>query len=124
MRLITHNMLKCNVRGVENGYPLKIEAEKVEVVEVEFDADMVRSTLSKIQWLALQAAATNLSLPHASDVSEVTEDHLADEAFLRQAHHLLFQVRVQEGILVCPDSGRRFPIKDGIPNMLLHEDEV
>ena len=33
MRLITHNMLKCNIRGVENGYPLKIEAEEVEVIE-------------------------------------------------------------------------------------------
>lgn len=83
MRLVTHNMLKCNVRGVENGYPLKIEAEKIEVVEVEFDADMVRSTLSKIQWSALKSAATDLSLPHA-DTNEITEDHLSDEEFLRQ----------------------------------------
>jgi multifunctional methyltransferase subunit TRM112 len=29
-----------------------------------------------------------------------------------------------EGILLCPDTGRKFPIKDGIPNMILHEDEV
>ena len=33
MRLITHNMLKCNVKGVENGYPLEIQAEEVEEVE-------------------------------------------------------------------------------------------
>ena len=25
MRLITHNILKCNKKGVKNGYPLKIE---------------------------------------------------------------------------------------------------
>lgn len=37
MRLITHNMLKCNIRGVENGYPLKIVAEKVETIPVEID---------------------------------------------------------------------------------------
>ena len=36
MRLIAHNMLKCNIRGIENGYPLKIEHEKVEVVEYEY----------------------------------------------------------------------------------------
>lgn len=36
----------------------------------------------------------------------------------------LVQVEVQEGTLVCPESGRRFPIKNGIPNMLLNEDEV
>ena len=37
---------------------------------------------------------------------------------------LCLQVEVQEGSLVCPETGRRFPISDGIPNMLLNEDEV
>ena len=37
---------------------------------------------------------------------------------------LRLQVEVQEGSLVCPETGRRFPISDGIPNMLLNEDEV
>ncbi len=31
-------MLKCNIRGVENGYPLKIEAEKIEEIVSEFDS--------------------------------------------------------------------------------------
>jgi multifunctional methyltransferase subunit TRM112 len=31
---------------------------------------------------------------------------------------------VEEGTLVCPESGRKFPINKGIPNMLLNEDEV
>jgi multifunctional methyltransferase subunit TRM112 len=31
MKLLTHNMLQCHIKGVQNGYPLKIEAEKVEV---------------------------------------------------------------------------------------------
>jgi len=26
--------------------------------------------------------------------------------------------------LICPESGRKFPISKGIPNMLLNEDEV
>jgi hypothetical protein len=30
-------MLKCNVKGVENGYPLRIEAEKTEVVASDYD---------------------------------------------------------------------------------------
>lgn len=34
------------------------------------------------------------------------------------------QVEVMEGNLVCPESGRKFPINNGIPNMLLNEDEV
>lgn len=31
MKLLTHNMLQCHIKGVQNGYPFKIEAEKVEV---------------------------------------------------------------------------------------------
>jgi len=37
---------------------------------------------------------------------------------------LCLQVEVKEGYLVCPETGRQFPITNGIPNMLLNEDEV
>ncbi|NXG95970.1 TR112 protein, partial [Loxia leucoptera] len=33
-------------------------------------------------------------------------------------------VEVLEGSLQCPDSGRRFPISRGVPNLLLSEDEA
>ena len=36
----------------------------------------------------------------------------------------LFEIHVMEGTLICPDTQREFPIKDGIPNMILHEDEL
>jgi hypothetical protein len=38
MRLITHNMLKCNIKGLEpeQGYPLAIECEKQEVIPQEY----------------------------------------------------------------------------------------
>ena len=128
MRLITHNMLRCNARGVTNGYPLLIEAETVTVVESDFDAATVRSLLKKLNFSALKAAAVNLSMAEelaaAGDEASPSEEVLADEAFLRAAHRLLFEMHVIEGFLVCPESGRRFPVKDGIPNMLLHEDEM
>lgn len=38
MRLITHNMLKSNMKGVVSGFPLKIEGDKVDVRESEFSA--------------------------------------------------------------------------------------
>ena len=40
MRLITHNMLKCNIRGVTEGYPLILEADNIQIDESneeEFD---------------------------------------------------------------------------------------
>ena len=37
---------------------------------------------------------------------------------------IFLQVEVIDGGLQCPESGRTFPIQEGIPNMLLREDEV
>jgi len=117
-------MLKCNVKGVENGYPLGIDATKVEIVESDFDAEVIRNMLKKINFGALKSGATSLSLSELDGIETVTEEMQADEELLRRIHRLLFEVHVLDGALVCPESGRRFPVKDGIPNMLLHEDEV
>ena len=35
-----------------------------------------------------------------------------------------FQIEIDEGSLECPETGRKFQIKQGIPNMLLNEDEI
>lgn len=47
-----------------------------------------------------------------------------DESFLRSVHDLVMDIQITEGALVCPNCARRYPIKNGIPNMLLNEDEV
>ncbi len=37
MKLLTHNMLACTIKGVKNGFPLKIEATEVVEREADFD---------------------------------------------------------------------------------------
>jgi multifunctional methyltransferase subunit TRM112 len=49
---------------------------------------------------------------------------LNDEEFLRVFHHALLEVHLEEGALICPETGRRFVVNQGIPNLLLTEDEV
>lgn len=51
-------------------------------------------------------------------------DYESNEEFLRSTHQVLVEVEVLEGELQCPETGRKFPINEGIPNMLLREDEV
>jgi len=54
-----------------------------------------------------------------------TKEQLSDnETLVSDLHRVLFDLHVIEGNLVCPDTGRKFPVKDGIPNMILHEDEL
>lgn len=48
----------------------------------------------------------------------------ADEDTMKKVHHALLEVEVVKGDLVCPETGRKFPINQGIPNMLCNEDEI
>ncbi|KAJ7536903.1 hypothetical protein O6H91_12G087700 [Diphasiastrum complanatum] len=122
MRLLTHNMLSCNRKGVSNGFPLGIEASKLEVKEVDFNSDFLRHIYPKIEWKAFVDAAKSLGL---NDLPEHVDDSmLEDDDFLHSFHHALLEVHLEEGALICPETGRRFPVNRGIPNMLLNEDEV
>jgi len=121
MKLLTHNLLRSNVKGVKKGYPLKIEAKTVEVKETEFNADFIRGMLDRLDWPALRGACAqmdpNVKLPEKPGSSD-------DEEFLKLVHHALVELVLVEGALICPESGRRFKVENGIPNMLLNEDEV
>jgi multifunctional methyltransferase subunit TRM112 len=138
MRLLTHNFLQSNVRGTTEGYPLKINATNVIVEESTMDNVLIRKTLNKLNYPALVAAVSDIKRTasiqsnSSSIFSEAPnipleppkEGGALEESTLRALHFFLFDVHVLEGILLCPDTGRKFPIKDGIPNMILHEDEV
>ena len=47
-----------------------------------------------------------------------------DEEFLKIMHRILLEYEIEEGELICPETGRSFPISKGIPNMLLQETEI
>lgn len=122
MRLLTHNMLSCNIRGVTKGFPLELEVENFVTKEVPFNPDFLKHIFPKIEWNALHDAAKKMDdndLPEQADANMLENDD-----FLHRFHHALLELHLEEGALICPETGRRFPVNKGIPNMLLHEDEV
>uniref|UniRef100_A0A1B6DIN9 Multifunctional methyltransferase subunit TRM112-like protein n=1 Tax=Clastoptera arizonana TaxID=38151 RepID=A0A1B6DIN9_9HEMI len=124
MKLLTHNMLtsKC-IKGVNVGYPLGILAKDIRVSETDFNMEFVTRIIPKIDWNVMYKAAE--SLGHAGDLPQsLVGDYENNEDFLKKVHHVLLEVEVIDGELVCPETGRKFPITSGIPNMLLNEDEV
>ncbi|XP_010241608.1 PREDICTED: multifunctional methyltransferase subunit TRM112-like protein At1g22270 [Nelumbo nucifera] len=122
MRLLTHNMLSCNIKGVTNGFPLRLEVEKFVEKEVDFSAEFLRNIFPKIEWKALVDAARSMGYAELPD--EADSSMLDSDDFLKKFHHALLELHLEEGALICPETGRRFPVNKGIPNMLLHEDEV
>ncbi|KAD5961227.1 hypothetical protein E3N88_12700 [Mikania micrantha] len=122
MRLLTHNMLASNIKGVINGFPLRIEPEKIVEKQVDFNPDFLKNMLPKLDWKALADASKIMGYSELPD--EVPDQTVVDSSeFLQKLHHALLELHLEEGALVCPETGRRFPVNKGIPNMLLHEDE-
>jgi multifunctional methyltransferase subunit TRM112 len=122
MKLLTHNMLSSNIKGAANGFPLRIEVEKAIEMQVELNAGFLRNVFPKIEWKALVHAARTMGyaqLPEDADSSMLDSDD-----FLNKFHHALLELHLEKGALVCPETARRFPVNQGIPNMLLLEDEV
>ena len=122
VKLLTHNFLTSNVRGVKVSFPLRVVAEEVEHEDGEFDAALTVRMIPRIDYAALLAACAAVgydALPAQPPASPES-----DEPFLRALHHALFNINIVRGAFVCPESNRQFPIEGGIPNMVLNEDEV
>lgn len=116
MKLLTHNLLTSRfLKNVNTGYPLKLVVERVEETKTEYNEEFLQKMLKKIEYDVLKDAAQvcGQQLPE-------TINHEED---LKVVHKALFDLEVITGSLICPESGRKFPIKDGIPNMLCNEDE-
>ncbi|XP_039964921.1 multifunctional methyltransferase subunit TRM112-like protein [Bactrocera neohumeralis] len=124
MRLSTYNFLTSKaIKGVKVGFPLKLTIAKQDVVEAEFNPTFIERLLPRLDWsgirLAAEVAGLNDDIP-----AELPANVAENEELLKKLHHLLLEIDVLEGQLECPETGRVFPITDGIPNMLLNEDEV
>lgn len=126
MRLLTHNYLKSNVKGTTDGYPLDIEAVTVTEDASPVDRQVVEKFLTKIRYDALYQATQQLagSTEKMPELPSSLPEGGLDDALIAQLHFCLFDVHLIEGFLICPATGRKFPVKDGIPNMILHEDEI
>ncbi|KAF9005131.1 hypothetical protein BDQ17DRAFT_1240737 [Cyathus striatus] len=121
VRLITHNLLACHVGGCNsNNFPLEFKDVQIELREAEFNADFVRAFLPKIAWKALVDTARQLGDTSLPD----EQPTMIDDEFLKNLHHVLLEIHVEEGVMICPNCKHNFPISNGIPNMLLAEHEI
>ncbi|KAK8643364.1 hypothetical protein V6N13_012666 [Hibiscus sabdariffa] len=117
-------MLSSNIKGVTNGFPLRIQVEKVVEKQVEINHDFLRNIFPKIHWKAFSDASRIMGynqLPEEPPEPSVLE---SDVDFLVKFHHALLELHLEEGALLCPETGRKFPVSKGIPNMLLLEGEA
>merc|ERR1712137_30379 len=113
MKLLTHNMLASNVKNITTRYPLGIKVEQVEEEENEYNEDFVKRMIPRIEYDALRQASMQVGCNKLPE--NPPEDAENNEEFLQVLFYVLMNINVIEGELVCPESGRVYPIKGGIP---------
>lgn len=121
MRLLTHNLLMCNLKSCAgHNFPLILQANEIAEESAEFNQNLTLKMLGKIDWAVFQQTAETLghTLPE-----QLSEEDKTNEALLERLHHLLFNLTIVSGGLTCRNCGRVYPIDKGIPNMLLEESE-
>ena len=121
MKLLTHNMLASNVPKATVTYPLGLVVTKYEIEDNEYAEEFIVNMIPRLDYGVLVLAARTLGteLP-----ASPPEDYLHNSEFLHLLHHCLLNLEILEGSLICPSTQRVFPIVDGIPNMLLNENET
>lgn len=116
MRILSHNSLKCPAKDVKEGFPLLLEVDDLEVVETECNDEFIKSLLPSLDWKAIGIAADAIGL---KDIPREYDCKLLQDAdFIRAMHNMLMDIHVIKGCLICPESGRRFPIENRIVDMM------
>ncbi|GAA5844190.1 hypothetical protein JCM11251_006712 [Rhodosporidiobolus azoricus] len=128
VRLITQNLLSCPSRACAypTNFPLSFRnVTKLEQAEAEFSEEFLRGVMSRLEWQALRQSAAelgNTDLPEQSP--DLTQPDSISLDLLKVLHHVLLEIVVADGEMVCPQCAHVFRIKDSIPNMLLAEHEL
>jgi multifunctional methyltransferase subunit TRM112 len=122
MKLITHNLLTSRfLKNVQTGYPLKLAVDKYEEIKTDYNQEFLQKMLNKIDYHALKEAAQVCGQQLPDTPPDTSSPNKEED--LKVIHKALFDIEIITGTLECPESGRKFPISDGIPNMLCNEDE-
>jgi multifunctional methyltransferase subunit TRM112 len=98
------------------GYPLQLEIEVMDVKDTECNYEFIKSQIPNLHWPGVGVAAKAVGLEELP--KEYNSALLEDKKFLQAMHNLLMDVHVEKGTLICPESGIKFTIDNGIPNMM------
>ena len=126
MKVITHNLLFCNKNTYinnEKNFPLLIKSTKTEFITLEKDDIRNKSMCKKLDKNCLNEWCKNLNV-YKYDLTLQIEELEKNEDFYTYLHHILLEIQIVEGSLVCLNCNREYEIKNGIPDFVLKDDEL
>jgi multifunctional methyltransferase subunit TRM112 len=114
----------CNKKTcTTNNFPLKIISTNSKIVTVDFNQELTQKFLKKLDLPALTQATKDLQI-YKFDFEKLNEEEINNMEILKYIHHLINEVQIVEGKLICNNCNREYIIHNGIPNLVLNDNEV
>ncbi|EME30628.1 Multifunctional methyltransferase subunit TRM112-like protein [Galdieria sulphuraria] len=113
MRLLTYNFLQCPKTKT---FPLILEPTQVETIETEYNKEFILRMIPRLDWNLVRQVSRQFAFGELPQVAP--KESTEDEETFRLLHKMLLETHIKEGVLKSQD-GTIYPIKDGIPNMLI-----
>ncbi len=124
MKIFTHNLLMCNKKScTTNNFPLRIVSTNSKTVSVDFNQELTQKFLKKLDLPALTQATKDLQI-YKFDFEKLNEEEINNLDIVKYIHHLINEVQIVEGKLICNNCNREYIIHNGIPNLVLNDNEV
>lgn len=93
MRLLSHNLLICNIAKCEkNNFPLIIEVEKSIYRSSDFNRENIKKLVKKLDWFALYKTVTDMG--ETNFPKDLTPEYLENEENLRKLHRIILDVTI------------------------------
>ena len=115
------NTKKCS--GTDKNYPFIIKPTNILNREVDFDLERTKKIFDKQDKRGLNQYCKDLNI-YKYDFTTVDDSIKKQNEFWEYVHKVLNETMVNEGVLICPNCNREYPIKNGIINMVLQDDEM
>lgn len=93
-----------------------LEPTQVETIETEYNKEFILRMIPRLDWNLVRQVSKQFAFGELPPVAP--HNDTTDEETLRLLHKLLLETHIKEGVLKSQD-GTIYPIKDGIPNMLI-----
>ena len=126
MKATTHNILMCNTKKcskTDNNYPFIVKPTNIGDKEVDFDLERIKILYDKQDKRGLNEFCKGINM-YKFDFTSLDEETKTKNDFWEYVHKILNETIINDGVLVCPNCGREYSIKNGIINMVLEDNEM
>ena len=121
MHLLSHSILCCRVKTCpsQGKNSLAVDIKDFKDTPRTFSVALLQKLLALVDYALVLSLADRVKI-----AVPATKEDVKTEDEQKAVFKLISEIDIIDGELSCKDCSRRYPIMDGIPNLILEDDEI